>query len=166
MVLQWVCFYVHWSGSMHQSSVKLSCFCHFFLFGACFPLCFFVFPPPCGVLSSSTMSFELERLLFLMDFSQLVLVYIYKLSTGVLIPREPMDSHFVTGADIEEPCEANELEKRRAASAINNILSVLTHYSELTGRLICGKRCCCYGTTLLGSSITISLGRIKQSFVL
>lgn len=117
-------------------------------------------------LSSSTMSFELEILLFLMDFSQLVLVYIYKLSAGVLIPREPMDSHFFTGADIEEPCEVNELEKRRAASAINNILSVLTHYSELTGRLICGKRCCCYGTTLLGSSITISLGRIKQSFVL
>ncbi|XP_061991624.1 protein TWIN LOV 1 isoform X4 [Rosa rugosa] len=45
------------------------------------------------------------------------------------------------GLEIEETCEASELEKRRAASAMNNILSVLTHYSELTGRLVCGKRC-------------------------
>ncbi|KAK4773863.1 hypothetical protein SAY87_028882 [Trapa incisa] len=69
------------------------------------------------------------------------------------------------GANVEEPCEANEYEKRRATSAIDNIISILTHYSELTGRLVCRRKCCYYGTSL-GSSITISLGRIKQSFVL
>ncbi|KAK4785158.1 hypothetical protein SAY86_001847 [Trapa natans] len=68
--------------------------------------------------------------------------------------------------DIEEPCEANELEKRRAASAINNVMSILTHYSELTGRLVSPKKCCIYETSPLGSSITTSLSRIKQSFVL
>ncbi|KAK4741370.1 hypothetical protein SAY87_024958 [Trapa incisa] len=78
-----------------------------------------------------------------------------------------LDSEDSAGVvDIEETCEANELEKRRAASAIKNILSVLTHYSELTGRLVCGKRGCCNGTSPLGSSVAISLGRIKQSFVL
>nr|AML78616.1 putative LOV domain-containing protein [Dryas octopetala] len=70
------------------------------------------------------------------------------------------------GLDIEEPCEASDLEKRRAATAINSILSVLTHYSELTGRLVCGKRCSISGVGLLSSSLNISLGRIKQSFVL
>ncbi|XP_061991622.1 protein TWIN LOV 1 isoform X2 [Rosa rugosa] len=70
------------------------------------------------------------------------------------------------GLEIEETCEASELEKRRAASAMNNILSVLTHYSELTGRLVCGKRCNLTGVGLLSSSLNISLGRIKQSFVL
>nr|AML76970.1 putative LOV domain-containing protein [Heuchera sanguinea] len=70
------------------------------------------------------------------------------------------------GLEIEEPCEASDAEKRRAATAINNILSVLTHYSELTGKLLCGKRCCLPGTGLLSSSVTSSLGRIKQSFVL
>ncbi|KAG6764669.1 hypothetical protein POTOM_032150 [Populus tomentosa] len=44
------------------------------------------------------------------------------------------------GVKIEESCEASELEKQRAATAINNILSVLTHYSESTGRMVCGKR--------------------------
>ncbi|GMN41774.1 hypothetical protein TIFTF001_011004 [Ficus carica] len=68
--------------------------------------------------------------------------------------------------EIEEPCEASDVEKRRAASAINNVLSVLTHYSESTGRLVCGKRCSLSGVGHLSSSLTISLGRIKQSFVL
>ncbi|XP_050372841.1 protein TWIN LOV 1 isoform X2 [Argentina anserina] len=70
------------------------------------------------------------------------------------------------GVEIEETCEASELEKRRAVSAMNNILSVLTHYSELTGRLVCGKRCSLTGVGLLSSSLNIALGRIKQSFVL
>ncbi|XP_061991623.1 protein TWIN LOV 1 isoform X3 [Rosa rugosa] len=61
------------------------------------------------------------------------------------------------GLEIEETCEASELEKRRAASAMNNILSVLTHYSELTGRLVCGKRCNLTGVGLLSSSLNISL---------
>ncbi|KAB1220743.1 Protein TWIN LOV 1 [Morella rubra] len=39
------------------------------------------------------------------------------------------------GLDIEDPCEASDQEKRRAATAIDAILSVLTHHSELTGRL-------------------------------
>nr|AML76631.1 putative LOV domain-containing protein [Astilbe chinensis] len=70
------------------------------------------------------------------------------------------------GLELEEPREASDMEKRRAATAVSNVLSVLTHYSELTGRLVCGKRCCLSGMGLLGSSITSSLGRIKQSFVL
>lgn len=65
-----------------------------------------------------------------------------------------------------EHCEASDSEKLRAVAAINNVLSVLTHYSELTGRLVCGKRCCSPGTGFLSSSLILSLGRIKQSFVL
>nr|AML78725.1 putative LOV domain-containing protein [Cunonia capensis] len=68
--------------------------------------------------------------------------------------------------EIEEQCEASDLEKRRARNAINNILSVLTHYSELTGRLVCGKRCIAPQSGFVSSSLNISLGRIKQSFVL
>nr|AML79464.1 putative LOV domain-containing protein [Peltoboykinia watanabei] len=70
------------------------------------------------------------------------------------------------GLEIEEPCEASDTEKQRAATAVNNILSVLTHYSELTGKLVCGNRCCLSGMGLLASSVTSSLGRLKQSFVL
>nr|AML78218.1 putative LOV domain-containing protein [Prunella vulgaris] len=67
---------------------------------------------------------------------------------------------------INMPCEANELEKTKATAAVKNILSVLTHYSQYTGRLVCGKRCCSTGNARLVSSLNISLGRIKQSFVL
>lgn len=74
--------------------------------------------------------------------------------------------NLLSGLELEEPREASDMEKRRAATAVSNILSVLTHYSELTGRLVCGKRCCLSGMGLLGSSITSSIGRIKQSFVL
>ncbi|XP_056164347.1 protein TWIN LOV 1 isoform X4 [Syzygium oleosum] len=70
------------------------------------------------------------------------------------------------GVEAEEPCEASDSEKRRAASAIGDIMSVLTRYSESTGRLVCGKRFFCPGSSLLSSSVIISLGRIKQSFVL
>lgn len=71
------------------------------------------------------------------------------------------------GLEVDEPREASEMEKRKAATAVNNILSMLIHYSELTGRLVSGKRCCLSGLGLLSSSsITSSLGRIKQSFVL
>nr|AML78238.1 putative LOV domain-containing protein [Galax urceolata] len=68
--------------------------------------------------------------------------------------------------EVGELCEASDVEKRMAATAINNILSVLTRYSELTGRLVCGKRCCMARKGFLRSSLIISLGRIKQSFVL
>ncbi|KAE8667621.1 Protein TWIN LOV 1 [Hibiscus syriacus] len=68
--------------------------------------------------------------------------------------------------DIEETCEASDFEKRRAANVFNSILTVLTHYSESTGRLVCGKRCSVPGVGYISSSLNISLGRIKQSFVL
>nr|AML79129.1 putative LOV domain-containing protein [Strobilanthes dyeriana] len=68
--------------------------------------------------------------------------------------------------DTNEPCEASEHEKTKAITAINNILSVLTHHSELTGRLVCGKRCCLPGNGQIVASLHKSLGRIKQSFVL
>nr|AML78606.1 putative LOV domain-containing protein [Cladrastis kentukea] len=49
---------------------------------------------------------------------------------------------------------------------MDNIFSVLTHYSESTSRLVCRKRCSMPDVGLLSSSLIISLGRIKQSFVL
>ncbi|XP_015871765.2 protein TWIN LOV 1 isoform X1 [Ziziphus jujuba] len=88
----------------------------------------------------------------------------------VLARESPVDTTnrgcAYAGFEIEEPCEASDMEKRRAVTAINNILSVLTHYSELTGKLVCGKRCSLSGVGLPSSSLNISLGRIKQSFVL
>ncbi|GFZ00125.1 PAS/LOV protein B [Actinidia rufa] len=71
-----------------------------------------------------------------------------------------------TELGFDDPCEASDVEKQKAATAMKDILSALTHYSELTGRLVCGKRCCSAGRGLLSSSLTLSLGRIKQSFVL
>nr|AML77946.1 putative LOV domain-containing protein [Ligustrum sinense] len=68
--------------------------------------------------------------------------------------------------EINEPCEASELEKQKANAVASNILSILTHYSESSGKLVCGKCCCLSGKGLLGSSLNMSLGRIKQSFVL
>ncbi|CAL1357306.1 unnamed protein product [Linum trigynum] len=65
--------------------------------------------------------------------------------------------------EVEQQCKASDTEKQIAATAIRNVLSVLTHYSELTGRLVCEKR---FGPSLVSSSLHISLGRIKQSFVL
>lgn len=96
-------------------------------------------------LSNFVSSFELEKL----DFN-LVLI------------------HWISIPDLlaDEPCKANEIEKRKANNAMNNILSMLTHYSELTGRLVCAKRCNLSGMGPLGASLNISLGRIKQSFVL
>ncbi|KAK6931184.1 PAS domain [Dillenia turbinata] len=70
------------------------------------------------------------------------------------------------GVDVETPHEASELEMRKAANAFNSVLSVLTHYSEITGRLVCERRCCLSGMGILESSLNTSLGRIKQSFVL
>ncbi|CAI0627703.1 unnamed protein product [Linum tenue] len=69
----------------------------------------------------------------------------------------------ITALEIEEKCEASDTEKQLAATAIRNVLSVLTHYSESTGRLVCEKR---FGPSFVSSSLHISLGRIKQSFVL
>nr|AML78423.1 putative LOV domain-containing protein [Aextoxicon punctatum] len=85
---------------------------------------------------------------------------------GRVLTRESVLDSDNRGFEVEEPCEASELEKQKAVTAIYNILSVLTFHSESTGRLVCGKRCSLTGTGLLGSSLNISLGRIKQSFVL
>ncbi|KAI5437608.1 protein TWIN LOV 1 isoform X1 [Lathyrus oleraceus] len=74
--------------------------------------------------------------------------------------------HDVSELESEEPREASGDERRSAATAMDNIFSVLTHYSELTGKLVCRKRCSIPDVGLLSSSLIISLGRIKQSFVL
>ncbi|XP_019434579.1 PREDICTED: protein TWIN LOV 1 isoform X2 [Lupinus angustifolius] len=53
-----------------------------------------------------------------------------------------MDQHDdVRDLESEEPCEASDDEKRIALTAMDNIFSVLTHYSESMGRLVCRKRC-------------------------
>nr|AML77802.1 putative LOV domain-containing protein [Euphorbia mesembryanthemifolia]AML78462.1 putative LOV domain-containing protein [Euphorbia mesembryanthemifolia] len=70
------------------------------------------------------------------------------------------------GSNIEEPCKASEAERLKASAAINNILSLLIHYSESTGKLVCGKRCSSPGAGLISLSLNLSLGRIKQGFVL
>lgn len=82
----------------------------------------------------------------------------YLLTVGCVVIKEGEP-------EILEPCEA---EKRRASSAISNILSVLTHYSESAGRVaVCVKRPGLSSVVgHLSSSLTISLARIKQSFVL
>ncbi|XP_020216585.1 protein TWIN LOV 1 isoform X2 [Cajanus cajan] len=77
-----------------------------------------------------------------------------------------LEDRDVREVEREEPCEANEEEKRSAVTAMENVFSVLTHYSEVTGRLVCSKRCSTPDVGLLSTSLIISLGRIKQSFVL
>nr|AML78105.1 putative LOV domain-containing protein [Hydrocotyle umbellata] len=79
-----------------------------------------------------------------------------------------LDSALADDKDIEddEHCKAGEIEKRKAVTAMHNIFSMLTHYSELTGRLVCAKKCYGSVTGTLNTSLNISLGRIKQSFIL
>lgn len=72
----------------------------------------------------------------------------------------------LTGVDAEGPCDASDLEKRKATASIDNIQTVLTHYSESTGRPVHGNQCSPSGMGLLRASLNRSLGRIKQSFVL
>ncbi|XP_072964651.1 protein TWIN LOV 1 [Typha angustifolia] len=76
-----------------------------------------------------------------------------------------MDSR---GLEAKEPQMAGDQEKEKAANAINCILLALNRYSKMTGRVVCGKRCGSAGSGVasLPSSLNISLGRIKQSFVL
>ncbi|KAG6601409.1 Protein TWIN LOV 1, partial [Cucurbita argyrosperma subsp. sororia] len=83
-----------------------------------------------------------------------------------LLNRDSPPDSDIRGVDIEEPCEACDDEKQRAAIAISNILSVLTHHSEVTGRLVCERRCSVPRVGILCSSLNTSLNRIKQSFVL
>ncbi|XP_051146240.1 protein TWIN LOV 1 [Andrographis paniculata] len=67
---------------------------------------------------------------------------------------------------MDEPCEVSEREKAKASAAISSVLSVLTRYSESTGNVVCRTRCCSSGIGQLVAPLNISLGRIKQSFVL
>ncbi|XP_040380527.1 protein TWIN LOV 1 isoform X2 [Oryza brachyantha] len=70
------------------------------------------------------------------------------------------------GLDTEEPRVASEHDKEKALSTANSIFSALNRYSKLTGLVVCGKRCDSVGIPALSSSLNLSLGRIKQSFVL
>nr|AML77796.1 putative LOV domain-containing protein [Ruscus sp. BC-2016] len=70
------------------------------------------------------------------------------------------------GLEAEELCEASDLEKQKASNAAKIIISILTYYRKHTNRLLSGKRCILASTAPLSSSLNISLGRIKQSFVL
>ncbi|CAO2199328.1 unnamed protein product [Urochloa humidicola] len=70
------------------------------------------------------------------------------------------------GLESEEPRVATESEKEKAISTANSIVSALNRYSKLTGLAVSGKRCDSVGIPALSSSLNLSLGRIKQSFVL
>ncbi|KAG8045922.1 hypothetical protein GUJ93_ZPchr0008g13684 [Zizania palustris] len=70
------------------------------------------------------------------------------------------------GLDAEEPRVASDHEREKALSTANSIFSALNRYSKLTGLVVCGKRCGSVGIPALSSSLNLSLGRIKQSFVL
>ncbi|KQK03090.1 protein TWIN LOV 1 isoform X3 [Brachypodium distachyon] len=65
-----------------------------------------------------------------------------------------------------EPRVASGCDKEKALSTANSIFSALNRYSKLTGLVVCGKRCDSAGIPALSSSLNLSLGRIKQSFVL
>nr|AML78808.1 putative LOV domain-containing protein [Canna sp. BC-2016] len=70
------------------------------------------------------------------------------------------------GLEAEESREASKQEKELALDAANSILSTLTHYSKLTGRVVSGKRCIKAGFSVINSSLVMPLGRIKESFIL
>ncbi|KAL6838734.1 hypothetical protein ACP4OV_031448 [Aristida adscensionis] len=70
------------------------------------------------------------------------------------------------GLEAKEPRVASDSEKEKAVSTANSIFSVLNRYSKLSGLVVCGKRCDSVGIPALSSSLNLSLGRIKQSFVL
>nr|AML78961.1 putative LOV domain-containing protein [Stemona tuberosa] len=74
----------------------------------------------------------------------------------------------IRAPEIEESREASEHEKERATNAANEILSVLTRYSKITGKRVCARGFGSAAGTVppLSSSLLLSLGRIKQSFVL
>jgi hypothetical protein len=61
---------------------------------------------------------------------------------------------------------ASDSEKEKAMNTANSIFSTLNRYSKLTGLVVCGKRCDLFGIPALSSLLNLSLGRIKQSFVL
>lgn len=81
-------------------------------------------------------------------------------------PSSKLFHLLLVGLEAEESRQASEQEKEKACDAANSILSTLAHYSKLTGRVISDKRCSEAGISAINSSLVISLGRIKQSFVL
>lgn len=70
------------------------------------------------------------------------------------------------GLEAEEPRIASGCDKEMALSTANSIFSTLNRYSKLTGLVVCERRCDSVGIPALSSSLNLSLGRIKQSFVL
>uniref|UniRef100_A0A803MBI2 PAS domain-containing protein n=1 Tax=Chenopodium quinoa TaxID=63459 RepID=A0A803MBI2_CHEQI len=62
------------------------------------------------------------------------------------------------GIEVEEFCEASELDKQKATTSISNILSVLTQYSALRGKSISEKSCSVEGKNILNSALLTSLG--------
>ncbi|KAJ1282225.1 hypothetical protein BS78_03G035200 [Paspalum vaginatum] len=70
------------------------------------------------------------------------------------------------GLEAEEPRVASDSEKEMAISMAESIVSALNRYSKLTGLVVSRKRCDSVGIPALSSSLNLSLGRIKQSFVL
>ncbi|XP_037411792.1 protein TWIN LOV 1-like isoform X3 [Triticum dicoccoides] len=68
--------------------------------------------------------------------------------------------------EAEEPRIASVCDKEMALSTANKIFSTLNRYSKLTGLVVCERRCDSVGIPALSSSLNLSLGRIKQSFVL
>ncbi|XP_020592169.1 protein TWIN LOV 1 isoform X2 [Phalaenopsis equestris] len=83
------------------------------------------------------------------------------------LPFDSYDDSDNRGLQGGERREAGDREKQKAVDGATEVLSKLAHYSEVTGRVVCGKRCSPKaGISSLSSSLCTSLGRIKQSFVL
>ncbi|ONK80875.1 uncharacterized protein A4U43_C01F22730 [Asparagus officinalis] len=76
---------------------------------------------------------------------------------------EDMDNR---GLEAEDSREACDLEKQKATDAAKNIISILNYYRKHTNGALYGRRCSSASIAPLCSSLNISLGRIKQSFVL
>nr|AML76797.1 putative LOV domain-containing protein [Phycella sp. BC-2016] len=70
------------------------------------------------------------------------------------------------GLEAEESRGASDLEKQKATNTAKSILSILNYYRKHTNRVGCGKICSSTCIAPLTSSLNISFGRIKQSFVL
>ncbi|WVZ72619.1 hypothetical protein U9M48_021049 [Paspalum notatum var. saurae] len=70
------------------------------------------------------------------------------------------------GLEAEEPRVPSDSEKEMAINTADSIVSALNRYSKLTGLVVSRKRCDSVGIPALSSSLNLSLGRIKQSFVL
>ncbi|KAF3651956.1 putative protein TWIN LOV 1-like isoform 2 [Capsicum annuum] len=91
---------------------------------------------------------------------------VYSMSMEWELPVTLGSSLEFTGVDVEGPCVASDLEKRKATTVVKKILTVLRHNGESTGKLVGGKRLSPSGMGLLGPSLNISFCRIKQSFIL